>query len=484
MDDTSARVFPVRETEATGDTLLPRRQEVSPRRARARARVAARRNALTVVVPIQSDPEGCWRLETVLKEIGQDIRRNPHISFQALRATHFLRWVIVPGRDRRMLALEANFDGSVGEFLDDLIQVAGKTLKESLYCHCEPAIQREDPDEALKGYLLDHALPESLFYRGYPGLTVESIENDARVRALTNEYLDLPRKGRWKSASQLQEDIRRYLERADPMPRLDPEPVPWKTRLMRTRFVRTLLGGLSLPVGIPLGLALLAHEGVDVMKEKVKARLGRRSPVLHAYGDEDARRLGELLVREDFQAQNQLTHVVDLKPGLLRVPLIKLAFRYWGYLATYYFDEGKLGGIEGIHFARWVLVKDRRQHGKRRLLRRAKYQVLFFSNYDGSWESYLGSFVDRASIGLTTIWCNTVGFPRTRLWLRPFRLELGADREEAFKQWVRQHQVPTQAWFSRHPDKSIGNIVNNREIRSKVRARMSPERTREWLLCL
>jgi hypothetical protein len=49
---------------------------------------------------------------------------------------------------------------------------------------------------------------------------------------------------------------------------------------------------------------------------------------------------------------------------------------------------------------------------------------------------------------------------------------------------VRQHQVPTQAWFTRHPDKSVSNIANNREIRSKVRARMSPEQTKEWLLCL
>jgi hypothetical protein len=483
MDDTSARVFPVQEVEEQRNRLA-KRPEVSFRQARARARVAARRNALTVLVPIQSDPEGCWRLETVLKEIGQDIHHNPHIPCQALKATHFLRWVIVPGRDRRMLAFEANFDGSVGEFLENLIDVAGKALKESIYCHCEPALQGEDSDEALLGYLLDHALPESLFYQGYPGLTVESIENDARVRELINEYLALPRKSRWRQGWQLQEDIRRYLEQARPVPRLDPDSPTWKTRLMRTRWVSTALGGLSLPVGLPLGLALLGQEALEVATEKVRALVGRREPQVHTYGDEDAKRLGELLDREDLKTQNQLTHVVDLKPGLLRLPLIKLAFRFWGYLAKYYFNEGKLGGIEGIHFARWVLVKDKQKEGKRWLGRRAKYRVLFFSNYDGSWESYLGSFVDRASIGLTTIWCNTEGFPRTRIRLRPLRLELGADREEAFKQWVRQHQVPTQAWFTRHPDKSISNITNNREIRSKVRVRMSPEQTREWLLCL
>ena len=75
------------------------------------------------------------------------------------------------------------------------------------------------------------------------------------------------------------------------------------------------------------------------------------------------------------------------------------------YLVTALADEGaltgKLGGIRTIHFARWVALPDGR--------------LLFFSNYDGSWEAYLGEFVDKASMGLTMIWSNTIWYPQTRL---------------------------------------------------------------------
>ena len=39
--------------------------------------------------------------------------------------------------------------------------------------------------------------------------------------------------------------------------------------------------------------------------------------------------------------------------------------------------------------------------------------LLFLSNYGGSWESYLEDFITKAHSGLTGIWSNTVGFPKT-----------------------------------------------------------------------
>ena len=40
-------------------------------------------------------------------------------------------------------------------------------------------------------------------------------------------------------------------------------------------------------------------------------------------------------------------------------------------------------------------------------------RLLFLSNFDGSWENYLDDFIDKASIGLTGVWSNTLKFPRT-----------------------------------------------------------------------
>ncbi len=59
---------------------------------------------------------------------------------------------------------------------------------------------------------------------------------------------------------------------------------------------------------------------------------------------------------EDRQAQNHLALYVELKPGLLRFITFRLVLFGWNYLAKHDFTEGTLAGIEGIHFARWVIV--------------------------------------------------------------------------------------------------------------------------------
>jgi hypothetical protein len=133
--------------------------------------------------------------------------------------------------------------------------------------------------------------------------------------------------------------------------------------------------------------------------------------------------------------------------------------------------HGDLGGITSIHFARWVIVPDRwTKDGPKR------HRLLFFSNYDGSWESYLGEFVDRAAFGLSGVWSNTKGFPRTRNLIRE-----GAKDEEAFKQWTRRHQIATQAWWSGVPDSTVQNIRNDLWIRRNFERALSDEELDEWL---
>ena len=90
--------------------------------------------------------------------------------------------------------------------------------------------------------------------------------------------------------------------------------------------------------------------------------------------------------------------------------------------------------------------------------------LLFLSNYDGSWENYLDDFIDLASPGLTAIWSNTVGFPRSY-----FLVGGGSRDENLFKTMTRQSQVPSLVWYTRvsrseraeHPDerRHPGRIV-------------------------
>src|SRR4029434_9514512 len=115
-------------------------------------------------------------------------------------------------------------------------------------------------------------------------------------------------------------------------------------------------------------------------------------------------------------------------------------------LARYRFNQGDLDGLNTIHFARWVLIDE----GKR---------LLFFSNYDGSWERYLGDFVDQEHIGLTSVWSNTEGYPKTTNLMFE-----GATDEERFKAWTRAHQIPTQLWYSAYPQLTTPNIGRNARI--------------------
>src|SRR5262249_51823220 len=151
-------------------------------------------------------------------------------------------------------------------------------------------------------------------------------------------------------------------------------------------------------------------------------------------------------LEEDRVDQNGLTHLVPLKPGAYR----RFALRTMGELVTALADAGalagKLGGIDTIHFARWVVLPDQR--------------LLFLSNYDGSWEASLGDFTDKGATGLAMIWTNPVWFPRTR-----FLLFRGARDEVAFKAWTRAYQMRTQVWYSAYPTLSVGDVLRNAEIR-------------------
>ena len=175
---------------------------------------------------------------------------------------------------------------------------------------------------------------------------------------------------------------------------------------------------------------------------------------------EHTRQLGR---REDHLGQNQMTRVDHLKPGWFRLSTSKLALFVANLLVPRIFTNGHLAGISTIHFARWVLIDEGRR-------------MLFFSNYDGSWENYVGDFIDKASWGLTAIWSNTVGFPKTR-----FLFFAGAKDEQRFKATTRDAGVPTELWYSAYKHLSAENINNNAKIRADLWRELDVSATRQWL---
>src|SRR5215203_7527378 len=80
--------------------------------------------------------------------------------------------------------------------------------------------------------------------------------------------------------------------------------------------------------------------------------------------------------------------------------VLRLVLAVLDRLARVIFDKGRLGSIGSIHFAHWAVIDD-------------GDHLLFCSNFDGSWESYLDDFIEKAAKGLTAVWSNTDGFPAT-----------------------------------------------------------------------
>ncbi len=212
---------------------------------------------------------------------------------------------------------------------------------------------------------------------------------------------------------------------------------------------------------LPFAIAPVVLIALWLVAIRVEELLDKQTPV--PVDEELIRSIRDLTRSEDHVVQNQLTHLVNIKKGQLRLITLFTFLTVINFVARFFQRDGALGGISTIHFARWCIID-----GGRRLI--------FFSNFDGSWEEYLGDFVDRASWGLTGIWSNTVNFPKTR-WL----VLDGATDEQRFKLWGRKHQVPTPVWYSRRKRLTLRNIVRNRAIRRGLFASLGRKQSREWL---
>ncbi len=430
--------------------------------------------ALTIVAPIEGE---LLPLGDLLDSIESEVRagalgQGALLPFGDLETVHFARFAILtppppppdgPPPARRdappLLLFTTNYDGPRDAHLRELMSVAGPGLKR-VFAHCSKNLEGATGDE-LRAFLEAHSVGCEAFYVGHRGRSVGQIRAERDLhRELSDDVLG-PSSGRL--SSEPFEDAQRHVRENGRLEWVFSDTAP--TRL--AWYARALLlgafalGALALsPVLIVWLLCIRARERreerelpVDVVPELVDAR------------DRSIEHKSALVHDEDRGVHNQMTLVTDVKPEFLRLLTLRAVLRAVDFLGRTWWDKGSLGDIQSIHFARWFLVE---QGGLRRLV--------FCSNYDGSWETYLGSFIDGAAKGLTGIWSNTVGFPRSR-WL----IWSGARRELKFKRWVRNHQVETQVFYSAYPDLSVTNVQNNSVLRSGLRGLRKLEERQAWL---
>lgn len=181
--------------------------------------------------------------------------------------------------------------------------------------------------------------------------------------------------------------------------------------------------------------------------------------------DPDLAKIDEIAKLENDPnfAQNHFLSVSRLKPGRFRK--LTLGIALWGIelVVARAFRPGYIVNMGTIHFARWF-----RPPGLERLV--------FLSNYDGSWESYLEDFVTKAYQGQNAAWSNGVGYPRTK-WL----MSDGAEDGDRFKRWVRRQQQPTQFWFNHFSNLTADQIRNNAVICWELARATTDSQARAWL---
>ena len=168
----------------------------------------------------------------------------------------------------------------------------------------------------------------------------------------------------------------------------------------------------------------------------------------------DAEMVRQMAQREDWIPQNHMGSIVLIKPGVLRTIIIRAGHHGLG-LALRALKrsgvEGYLGSMRTVHFAHWVFANN-------------TSRLIFFSNFDQSWESYLDDFIEKAHVGLTLAWGCGVGFPATR-----FLIQDGASHGRKFKAWARHSMTISRFWYSAYPDLTVDQVERNNRIATMLR---------------
>jgi hypothetical protein len=234
-----------------------------------------------------------------------------------------------------------------------------------------------------------------------------------------------------------------------------PTPLGWRLRnalhLVGLPLLALLLLPLLVIVGIPVYIRLRRLEKTD------PELCQRSNPV-------DSAALARI---EDHDVANQFSAMGSLKPGRVRLVVTWLVLLVIDYAARHIYTRGNLGRVRSIHFARWVFL-DRKE------------RIIFFSNYDGSLETYMDDFINKVGFGLNVVFSNGIGYPRTTRLLQD-----GCRDERKFKEYLRRHQIPTEVWYRAYPGLTAVDLERNSRIREGIDSpALTEAEARKWVALL
>jgi len=387
-----------------------------------------------------------------------------------------------------LLVFESNFDGDPDAYWQTVDNTLASELRPILACTKDAqapeyeAVFRPGSNQAIAPFLKAHTVRPVAYHVGNVGLTVDRIRREQALMLAVRDVVDRPPPG-MRDADPVA--IHAQL-RAVFLARFSWLATPESRRSLPHARARALLhtgiaAGAAVLAGLVLAMAVWPEArpwtagslaivgallGISVAALAVRLRHLEQTDLVH---DAPPPRPDEadIALRENLVVQNHLASMVLVKPGALRAMLIRLGTMVLGFKVLAQTPDGYLGQMRTIHFAHWSLVGN----GSR---------LLFLSNYDGSWESYLNDFIDKAAPGLTLAWSNCVGFPHTR-WL----MQGGATDGLRFKAWARHSQRESLFWYSAYPELTVNQIERNTCLAAGLRqAALSPQEAEQWVKLL
>ncbi|OYW47881.1 MAG: hypothetical protein B7Y36_08060 [Novosphingobium sp. 28-62-57] len=476
-------------------------------------------DVITIAIPFGDKSEWC-SIKDVEREIAELGNPAEGPIAQGLSNTGLVHFASIhaiapeaPGSPAHLL-IEATVDGDPDTALEAIAHHAGAALLPLL-----KLVSQIDKAEAVLPLLKQHShrisqsavrLPSRILglpFNGLPGLGVGAIGANRRIvetarGIIAHERRNSTMKGPQAIlkvvADQLKDELAALPDKQPPaLAFCDTADAPW-LEYQRTGFTlgwigRALAGarGLWLPLlVVPYALWLIAlllgGEGLvpallgailptlllAVVIVAIFALLLRRDEQANTPDDRtpSAAALGAMMARESAPGvvQNHMISITQLRPALIRKLSLPLAFIAIATMARIgAMRRGFLATIGTIHAARWVVLPGTRQ-------------LVFLSNYDGSWESYLEDFITKSSEGVSAVWSNAKGFPTTQ-----FLFLKGAADGDRMKRFARNSMQPTPFWFSAYPDLSTAAIRKHALIVSGLLHRKAlescPSHAEAWL---
>jgi hypothetical protein len=372
--------------------------------------------ALTLILPIANHENTAW-LEKKLTYIGQQLGKSPEIDFSKSSLTHFARFVILPvsdtGSNAKRLLFTSNFDGDIDLYVKELIKTKIAVSIDAIFSKCVGYIPGTllNETKAIE-FLKSQNIESNAFYVALPEATRDIIQESANQRQQMDQLLD---KGAVNNEDKavinlLYKDYETL--RSTHPSSTDPQPAG-KT------FWTSILGVIG-----------------NILEWLVGIRYGGNNPQINVKTNAD------LYDMEDLVTQNQMTVVVPIKKNIFSRMILHAIL--WAISIQVKSARGSLSDLATIHFARWVIIDNGNN-------------VLFESNFDGSWENYIDDFVDHASLGMNVIWGNCIGYPRG-----------GSKDIESFKSYIRANQTPAQLFYSAYKDSTVRNILTDLSLSKKI----------------